>query len=176
MKRILLITGSPGSGKTTLISAVAEDLARFHPSGFLTAEIRVAGVRKGFELKNLDGKRTVLAHSSMESRYRVGRYGVDIAGFEHFLEETFSGDAGAKVFIIDEIGKMECLSAYFREQVSVILEGPVPVIATIALKGDAFIESVKKRDDATLFQLTPGNRDILRQKVLHSALEMVSRT
>lgn len=174
MKRILLITGSPGSGKTTLLSAVAETLAHFHPSGFLTTEIREGGIRKGFLLKNLDGNQMVLAHSSMESRYRVGRYGVDIAGFDCFLKETFSGGADAKVFIIDEIGKMECLSEYFRDQLTEILERQVPVIATIALKGDEFIEAVKKRDDTVLFFLTPGNRDIIRQNVLHSALDIVS--
>ncbi len=174
MKRILLITGSPGSGKTTLLSAVSETLARFHPSGFLTMEIREGGMRKGFLLKTMDGEEMVLAHSTMASRYRVGRYGVDIAGFDCFLKETFPGSADVNVFIIDEIGKMECLSVYFRGWISEILEMPVPVIATISLKGDEFIETVKKRDDVQLLYLTPGNRDIIRQKVLTSALEMVS--
>jgi nucleoside-triphosphatase len=118
MKRILLITGSPRSGKTTPLSAVAGALAHVHPSGFLTTEIREGGIRNGFLLKDLGGKQTVLANSSMESRYRAGRYGVDIAGFDCFQKETFSGGEYAKVFIIDEIGKMECFSAYFRDQLS----------------------------------------------------------
>jgi nucleoside-triphosphatase len=174
MKRILFITGSPGSGKTTLISAVAEALAPYRPSGFLTLEIREGGIRRGFLLKNLGEGEAVLAHSSMESRYRVGRYGVDIAGLDCFLKETFFGSQDANVIIIDEIGKMECLSAYFRHRLTEIFDGRVPVIATIALKGDEFIEAVKKRDDAVIFYLTPGNRDIIRQKVMHSALELVS--
>ncbi len=68
MKRILLITGSPGSGKTTLIYAVAEALARYHPSGFLTLEIREGGIRRGFLLKNLgEGETSLPIH-----RWRAG--------------------------------------------------------------------------------------------------------
>lgn len=56
MKNIL-ITGMPGVGKTTLIKRLSEELKDYHPVGFYTAEIREEGVRKGFELIGLDGRR-----------------------------------------------------------------------------------------------------------------------
>ncbi|MDI6775826.1 MAG: nucleoside-triphosphatase [Syntrophales bacterium] len=44
-----LLTGLPGSGKTTVITALANFLGDW-ASGFYTTEIRVSGKRKGFEV------------------------------------------------------------------------------------------------------------------------------
>ena len=85
-KKNLLITGLPGVGKTTLMRKVYEALKNFHPVGFYTAEIREEGMRKGLELISLEGKRGILSHVDIKSPYRVGRYKVDVRGFEDFLE------------------------------------------------------------------------------------------
>ncbi len=68
--------------------------------------------------------------------------------------------------IIDEIGKMECYSPIFRDLVSSLLKSDRLFIATIAKKGTPFIESVKKRQDVILFEITRENRDHLREPVL----------
>ena len=60
MKKNILITGLPGIGKTTLIRRLYEELKDTHPVGFYTGEIRENGVRKGFELISLDGRRGLL--------------------------------------------------------------------------------------------------------------------
>ena len=54
-------------------------------AGFWTSEIRSRGSRLGFELQGLKGGRRTLAHVEINSRHRVGRYGVDKDGFEEFL-------------------------------------------------------------------------------------------
>jgi nucleoside-triphosphatase THEP1 len=43
----ILVTGRPGSGKTTLIESVVREFA-MDAGGFTTGEIREAGVRRGF--------------------------------------------------------------------------------------------------------------------------------
>jgi nucleoside-triphosphatase THEP1 len=42
-----------------------------------------------------------------------------------------------------------------------ILDSEKLVIATIAIKGGGFIEQIKKRQDAKLFELTQSNRESL---------------
>jgi nucleoside-triphosphatase len=158
----ILITGHPGSGKTTLIRKLAEELREYDPAGFYTEEIRSRGTRKGFKLTSLDGKTTgTLAHVDFKGPDRVGKYGIDLPGFEQFLGSLRLPDFFSHLIIIDEIGKMECLSPKFRDLVISLLDRHAPVIATIALKAGGFIDEVKHRGDAALFEIAEKNRDSL---------------
>jgi len=165
-KKNILITGSPGIGKTTLIKRISHDLQYLNPAGFYTEEIRVEGIRKGFSLVSLDGERATLSHTGIASRDRVGKYGVDIAAFEDFLDHIafFNPDIG--VIIIDEIGKMECISDKFNKLLKTILEQERPVIAAISRKGEGIIEEIKKRADVELFVMTQNNRNSLLPEIL----------
>jgi len=164
-KRHLLITGFPGTGKTTLIVGLVRRLADLHPTGFYTEEIREGGVRQGFRLVSIDGKEGMLAHIGLHVRNRVGRYGVDLTGFETFLaERDLSGSSGQLVFI-DEIGKMECLSLRFVELIRELLGSRKTVVATVALKGGGFIAEVKGRPDCEVKEVTLANRDKLIEEL-----------
>ena len=156
----LLITGPPGIGKTTALVRVAELLASRSPVGFYTEEVRVGGRRKGFRIVTLDGREGVLAHVDLRSRHRVGKYGVDVAGFEQLVCPVLEGAEGELV-LIDEIGKMECFSHRFCEAVERLADGPVPLVATIAARGGGLIAAMKNRPDAQLFTLNRENRDAL---------------
>jgi nucleoside-triphosphatase len=166
----ILITGKPGVGKTTCIRKIAGSLEERHPIGFYTQEIREHGIRVGFELVGLGNRRLLLAHTGISSRYRVGKYRVDIAGFEEYL--TFLPILSGKnsVFILDEIGKMECFSPIFRDMITRLLESDCLLIATIAKRGDPFIEAIKSRGDISLFTVTKENRDTIPQQILEKIL------
>jgi len=153
----ILITGAPGCGKTTLIENVARDLAGAHPAGFITREIRDAGERRGFALVSFCGRNGILAHVSIKSQWRVGKYGVDVPGFEAFLQELHLSDA--RLVIIDEIGKMECLSPLFRTRVTEVLDSPCVLVASIALRGTPFIEALKSRRDVEIYSLDRRNQE-----------------
>ena len=163
----ILLTGLPGCGKTTVISRIVDRLAQLRLAGFYTREIREFGNRRGFEAVGLRGSSVVLAHVDFGRRHRVGRYGVDVTGFERLIEAELSGmTADADVFVIDEIGKMECLSHVFIEQTNRALASSVPVLATIAAKGSGFIGDVKNRDDVEIVHVTPANRGELPDRIV----------
>ena len=174
-KKNILITGLPGSGKTTLLRKVADELKPLHPTGFFTSEIREANTRKGFELRNLDGKKELLAHVDITSPHRVGRYKVDVKGFEAFLEAIPLLKPPGGVIIIDEIGKMECFSELFRHLVRQVLDSDNVVLAAIALRGDGFIESIKKRNDVQLVELVESRREALVEEIVREIEDLYAQ-
>ncbi len=167
VKKNLLITGLPGVGKTTLIKKLSEALKHFDPVGFYTEEIRQGGIRKGFELISLDGRKRLLSHTEARSPHRVGKYKVDVKGFEDFLNSISFLHPSTRLIIIDEIGKMECLSDQFKKVLKECLDSEKWVVATIALKGSGLITEVKEREDVILFTITKDNRDSLLKECLN---------
>jgi nucleoside-triphosphatase len=163
---ILFLTGIPGIGKTSVIKKVAASLADHKIAGFYTEEIRDHNVRQGFALVTFNGDRIVMAHVDSNSAFRVSKYGVDIAAIDRAVRIIMAENTSADLFLIDEIGKMECYSELFVEKVSTVLDSGKPVVATIALKGGGFISAVKNRPGTELWKITKQNRDGMATMVL----------
>jgi nucleoside-triphosphatase len=162
--RVLLLTGVPGIGKTTAIRQVADRLKERKLGGFYTEEIREHGVRRGFRLVGFDGIERVIAHVDFPKVHRVGKYGVDVGEIDEAADRLTRGPAD--VYLIDEIGKMECLSDRFVSRMRLLLDGPRPVVATVARHGSGFIEEVKRAEGIVVWEVTPGNRGHLAVQVL----------
>ena len=109
-----------------------------------------------------------MAHVDLSGEFRVGRYGVDVTGFEDFISSIPFSDHRAGVVMIDEIGKMECFSKKFQRIITELLCSEKPVIATIALKGGGLVADIKKRSDIHLFELTRKNQNTIISKILKS--------
>ncbi|MBC7223581.1 MAG: AAA family ATPase [Anaerolineae bacterium] len=163
----VLLTGRPGIGKTTVIMRFLEAASSRTCRGFYTQEWREGGRRVGFWAITLAGERTVLAHVDFPRRHAVGKYGVDVAAFEALvLPQLEAPDEPVDLLVLDEIGKMECLSARFREAVWRALGGAVPVLGTIPQRGGGrFVEQVRARPDVTLVPVTSANRDDLPRQL-----------
>jgi nucleoside-triphosphatase len=164
-KRHLLITGLPGTGKTTLLIRLARRFAERHPAGFYTEEIRTGTIRQGFRLVGFDGTEGILAHVHYRKGNRVGRYGVDVKGFERFLDDISLEESPAMLIFIDEIGKMECLSSRYVALVRKLLDSGKTVVATVASKGAGFIAEVKGRSDCETREVTAANREKLVEEL-----------
>lgn len=160
----LLLTGPPGVGKTTALRRVFERLPRAAAGGFFTEELRAGGGRVGFRLVDPAGRTALLAHRDLDSDARVGRYGVDVPAFEAFVAEALSGEAD--VWLVDEVGKMECFSPAFVARVEALLAAPAPVVATIALRGGGPIAALKRRPDVERWALARADRDAAPERVL----------
>jgi nucleoside-triphosphatase len=158
----LLLTGSPGCGKTTVLERVLAHLGDLRLAGFLTRELREQGQRVGFEAIGLGGHRVILAHVRFRSLVSVGRYGVEPDRLVPLIiEEMIRPPGTVDTYLIDEIGKMECHCPQFTEAIRRLLEGPVPLVATIALRGGGLIGEVKKRPNVQIVEVTRGNRQTL---------------
>jgi len=156
----ILLTGPPGSGKTTAVMNLIAGLDPKNLAGFYTEEIRRRGVRKGFRWITLDGASGILAHIDVGRRFKVGKYGVDIAGFEkNVLPVIDPRKSAVQLFVIDEIGRMECLSDKFVTAVRRLFKSDKSVLATVAQKGGGLISEVKNYAGPELFNLTRHNRD-----------------
>ncbi len=98
-------------------------------------------------------------------RHRVGKYGIDVA----VLDDTarlLRPDPDARVYLVDEIGKMECLSDRFIAAMRVLLAGHTPVVATVGAHGGGFIAEVKRRPECGLWEVTRVNRDELPARII----------
>ncbi len=163
----LLLTGVPGVGKTTVLRELPRRLGPQGIRGFYTEEIRQAGTRRGFELIPFHGQpRRVLAHVDLRSRHRVGKYGVDVEMLEQVAVGLLAPDPAARLYLVDEIGKMECLSRGFVGAMRRLLDAGVPLVAAVAARGGGFIAEVKARPGTELWQLTRANRDAMPERIL----------
>jgi nucleoside-triphosphatase len=157
----LLLEGRPGSGKTTAVARLVELLRgeRLSVTGFLTRELRERGERVGFTLETLDGRRGMLAHVSVLGGPRVGRYGVTHDDLERLAIPALG--AHADVVVVDELGRMELISAAFRDAVIALLDRPTALVATMHARPDPFTDELKRRPSVAVLQLTRSNRDDL---------------
>ena len=140
-------------------------------AGFYTQEFRQNNVRKGFRCKRLDGAEGILAHIKIKGPWRVGKYGVDVAGFEDSVVPILGVErTDVELFVIDEIGKMECFSEKFVAAVRRLFASKKSVLATVAQKGAGIISEVKNCPNAELFNITSASRE----KVVAEILEILS--
>jgi nucleoside-triphosphatase len=172
MKSVYLLTGRPGTGKTSLIKQAVAEL-KGKAGGFYTEEIRSRGTRLGFKLITLDGEEAILAHVDLSSRYRVSKYRVDIESLEQVGVTALRRAATqANLVIIDEIGKMELFSPNFRETVLEIIKSGKKVLGTIMLSPNPWADAIKHQPQVKLVEVTRANyqqvlsdlRDWLRGK------------
>lgn len=145
-----------------MIIRLAECLTGRRLAGFFTRELRDGGQRVGFEICTFSGRHGLLSHVKLSSGPRVGRYRVDVAGFEQLaLGELARRPPDAEVFLVDEIGKMECFSQRFVAAVELLVSESLPVVAAVAAKGGGLIEHIKARPGVELIQITRQTRDAL---------------
>ena len=179
---VILLTGKPGVGKTTLISKIVAQLralpgAGIALHGFLTDEVRDSfGKRCAFELVDVrSGRRCELARvhdghrDGNDSKY-VGRYRVNFPAFESVavgsLDPERSGRAGERtVCIVDEIGKMEILSDRFVQRMEVLFAptaetaGLQFTLASVSESGGGLIAKCKQLEGVELITVTRETRE-----------------
>ncbi|XP_010695204.2 uncharacterized protein LOC104907880 [Beta vulgaris subsp. vulgaris] len=186
--KCVLVSGSPGVGKTTLIIRVLENLRASNPNlkvqGFYTREIRQGNERVGFEVITVNDQRCTLASinspSPESSRWpTVGRYRVDVASFESVALPELQIKEDTDLFVIDEVGKMELYSSSFLPAVLRLLNSNIPLLATIPIarygRDIPGVATLRNHPGATIYTLNPSNRDEYRERVHSHMIDLLTK-
>jgi len=170
MSNNFLITGRPGSGKTSVIESTIKILKEqgFKPGGIYCPEIREGGVRLGFKIIDLmTGEERILAHVDQRDGPPVSRYRVNVKNVDE-MSEAAIGRAlrEADFVVIDEIAPMEMYSEGFKRAVAAALDSDKPLLAIVHQRTTTgFIGDVKVRKDVEIFEVTEGNRASLPKQL-----------
>lgn len=170
-KRILLLTGNPGIGKTTILLRIVEALKAkgFSVGGMISREACKNGTRVGFEILDLSfNARGWLAHINQKTGPQVGKYRVNLEDLNNVgVNAILKAVRDCDVVAIDEIGPMELFSKKFKQAVKDAVETGKLVIGVIHWKAkDKLIDGIKAREDTEIFMVTYENRGKLHQLVL----------
>uniref|UniRef100_A0A8C7YZ77 Nucleoside-triphosphatase, cancer-related n=1 Tax=Oryzias sinensis TaxID=183150 RepID=A0A8C7YZ77_9TELE len=191
MLKHVFLTGPPGVGKTTLVQKACEALSSsgVGVEGFYTEEVREGGRRVGFDVVTLAGERGLLSRirggpAASHSKHTVGPYAVDLPSFERVALPLFrnlrsAARSSTKVFVIDEIGKMELFSQSFVRAVSQTLDSPCVILGTIPVpKGRplGLVEEVRSRRDVKVFHVSKENRDALLPDIVAALQECLQHS
>ena len=169
-KRVLLLTGVPGVGKTTVLIKAVDALKAQGVSvgGMISREAREGNVRIGFEIMDLtNSKHGWLAHVNQRTGPQVGKYHVNLQDLENIGAKAIT-EAMEKcdAVAIDEIGPMELFSQKFKQAVKQALESKKLVLAVVHAKAkDPLIGEAKQRADAEIYTVTMANRDDMPSKI-----------
>ena len=162
----LLLTGSSGVGKSTLLKSVGQQLKGYKVKGFFGDMNWEDNERKGWRLDTFDGDGGVLAHLDMNSEYRMGKYGVNMALFEHLVDSQLKLSGEANIYLVDEIGIIALWSPEFVTSMSELLDSSKRVVAIVRQRGDGFVQDVKDRSDVEIWEVTRENREEVRMRTL----------
>ncbi len=174
MSRVLILTGAPGVGKTTVLTKTVDALKAKGVSvgGMISREVRKGNVRVGFEILDLtSGKLGWLAHVAQKGP-QVGKYHVNLEDLDNIGTAAITQALEkCSAIAIDEIGPMELYSQKFKQAVTQALESKKLVLAVVHGKAkDPLVTQVKRRVDAEIFNVTFSNREKLAEQLIQKAL------
>ena len=165
---IIVLTGAPGVGKTTVVIRVARALKErgVKVGGIVSRELRINNMRVGFEFINLaSNDRSVLA-SITGNGPKVGKYFINIAGCRFAAERLTNAVRNSDVIICDEIGPMELKSKGFIDSVKNLLEVDKKVIVVVHQKLQHPLTDEFRNKSTLLINLDLKNREKVNEILL----------
>lgn len=178
MPLVVVITGRPGVGKTTLFKKVV-DYAKSQGltvAGVMALEQRdERNVRVGFRLVDLrTGESSWLALRNYQRGPKVGSYGVVIDEAEKIVRQALESDAVASsdMLGVDEVGPMELLLPSFKGLLLKALDVGKPSVLVVHYRlSDP--EILAKLRTAERVEVTLANRERLGAELPRSIVERV---
>ena len=168
---MILLTGLPNTGKSTVIKAVITMLGQRRCGGFFTSEVLNGEMERiGFETHTLSHKRFILAHVDFDSPYQVEQFKVNVKDVEEIAVQEMLND-DHEFLIIDEIGKMQLFSDKFKDAILQLSKSGKKILATISLDDTDFTKMLKADPDNTLYHLTIENRNEMPMTIVKDIMK-----
>lgn len=130
--KILLVTGEPRAGKTTLFSRLVPEIVALGPiySCITDARMNKYGKREGFESRTT----RVAEPRLIAVRNASGNYEPDLKVIDEIAGEIEEQSRKSRLLIIDEIGPIQLQSRRFANVITTLFDNPsVSLIASISL-------------------------------------------
>ncbi|MCC6925711.1 nucleoside-triphosphatase [Novosphingobium sp.] len=181
--KFILLSGSPRSGKTTIINRLIDQLrsSNQHVYSVVSREIMREGERAGFEIViNGDEGTTrpfaLRKEGAQKDISGILNYDFETAVWDEIADDVRRESKGGKIIILDEIGEMQISSSRFKDAISELLKDSAStVIATISVASNPFLQSVKEHYRTNIVQLSEANRDAVMDSLLSEVAASVRR-
>ncbi|MEM3891315.1 MAG: NTPase [Nitrososphaerales archaeon] len=178
VKRIWLLTGEPGSGKTTTIMKIVNTVRAkgYSIGGVVSLEKRVKGIRMGFDIVDLlSGNRVILASVEQKMGPRVGKYRVNLKGLSDLAAKALIEAAQrCDLIVCDEIGPMEMASPEFRKAVKEAVSSGKPIIGVIHKHlRDPLADELRASEDVEVVEIDLYNSDEIVSKISEVVLNLL---
>jgi len=169
MRKNILLTGEPKTGKTTLLKRIIQDFKSC--GGFYTEEILNGNKRTGFKIKTTEGREGILAKKGYRSKFRLGKYGINLKALEEIgVNAVMSALSDKKIVVIDEIGRMELFSKKFKDLVLKVLNSDKILVGVIHRANLGFLNDIRSRQDTEIFEVNLGNHEQILKKINSMAI------
>jgi len=180
LKPLILVTGRPGIGKTSILRRTVKELKnrKYEVGGMICREVREGGVRVGFEIMDLSTEtRGWLAHVNQPTGPKIGKYHVNLTDLEVIgVGAILDALQNADVLAVDELGPMEFSSTAFGKALVKAVESTKPLIGTIHYGlENSIIDSIKKREETEILKVTYKNRENLHNLIANKISEHLTK-
>lgn len=184
-KNVILLTGLPGAGKSTIVKNAVEMLVsegvikKCDIYGYRTIRLfDDTGRLEGFEIVTYGGEKCTLATVKNKTADKYMGLFVNRNAFDHIIVNEFerAKNAAHPLICIDEIGLMEKISPRYTACVVDLLQNcRSAVIAVIKLiEKDDFLDGIKELANAELFMVAEGARAAVKKEVYERILKLMS--
>jgi nucleoside-triphosphatase len=175
--RVVVVTGRPGVGKTTVFLHVTDSLRALGMGlgGFVSSEVRVRGDRVGFQIVDLNSNRKGwLAHVDQENGPKVGKYRVNTRDLVEIGVESIKTsirEGSIDVIAIDEIGPMELTSLEFVRAIRDAVNSEKTILVTVHYREkDRILSMFNLNGSGELFEVTPENRETIQKDIVDAVV------
>jgi len=167
-KRLFIVTGSPGEGKTTVLLRTVDGLTAkgYAVGGMISRDVRSFGTRTGFELLDVgSGTKGQLASIYQSQGPQLGKYRVNLEDLKEIgANAILQAVSRSDVIVIDEIGPMELFSQQFVQAVQKALDSSKPVVCTVHWRmKNELLENTLQKEEAERYVVNHENRDYLHE-------------